>query len=300
MNDEECQLLIVADGVSTAPKDRLASQSVIKFIREYLQSHQLPVADLIIGAVQDANYQLIRGVDTTMGMLTTLSLLVYQPSSNKIYWVNVGDSRIYRYKDSNWEQITVDDSASQPYMDNGRMRLRNGVPIMVSALTRAIGASAHLEVQVMEADAAGYAGFLLCTDGFYGLAGFGSIATTIYEAPELETEVEKQKNSIVSEITDDASLALIRFHYTAPVKLHELISGGGGKLPPAFILTEALETELTNAIRQNNDLYIGQLLSFMEDKNLTLSRPKMITLLESMIRQKSRHLEVMKRMSRRL
>jgi len=116
----------------------------------------------------------------------------------------------------------------------------------------------------------------------------------------LETEAEKQKNSIVSEITDDASLALIRFHYTAPVKLHELISGGGGKLPPAFILTEALETELTNAIRQNNDLYIGQLLSFMEDKNLTLSRPKMITLLESMIRQKSRHLEVMKRMSRRL
>lgn len=295
-------MLMVADGVSRAPKDWLASQSAIGFVKAYLLSNKHSTDRLLEEAVLYANDKVMAGVDDTVGMLTTLSVLICQPSSKKVFWANVGDSRIYGWNGDEWKQLTVDDSTSQPYMENGKMRLRDGAPIMVSALTKAIGSSPALKVEVHEIKVNDYSGLLLCSDGLYSLPGFSSIASKIYESVDMEREAGILKNAILSDATDDASLALIRFNGMADLDIRSLIveESEGHKTIPSFMLADALEKELEQAISQSDDSYIGQILDLMERRSIFFKRERMIELLEGMIAIRSRHLATIKGIIRRL
>ncbi len=50
--------------------------------------------------------------DSCKGMMTSLSLAVWEIGEDKIHILNVGDSRIYVGTEANLMQITVDDTTS--------------------------------------------------------------------------------------------------------------------------------------------------------------------------------------------
>ena len=159
-------LLIVADGVSKAPKDYLASASVVKFIKEYLETE--PISDIKTAfekAVLFANTQICIGVEGTAGMLSTLSALIYLPAAEKIYIINIGDSRIFGYNSIGWNLLTTDDATRVPYKENGKLKLQNGVPIYITGLNKAMGGDKNLSVEAVEINANEYTGFTLLTDG---------------------------------------------------------------------------------------------------------------------------------------
>lgn len=301
INGEDCPVLIVADGVSQAPKDWLASESSVKFMVEYLEgtTNTLPIC--LQTAVEQTNQRIIDGVDDTNGMLSTLTVLVFQPSTDNVNWVNVGDSRLYAMKNSVWNQLSSDDSTSQPYMENGKMRLRNGQPIMVSALSRAIGYSDGLNVQVNELSALEFDAFLLCSDGYYGLAAFESKALQVYCSANPERMLIQVQKDIADEVTDDASMTLLAFAHNK-ADLDELLEGGGPHAAnlPGFALTSRLSKELEIAITEQNEGRTDRFLEFMDTERIFLNRERMIQLLELMIEMKSHNQGKMIQMIKKL
>lgn len=290
INGEDCPVLIVADGVSRSPKDWLASKSTISFVIEYLSKTESTLPQALKQAVEYANSKIIGGVDDTFGMLTTLTILALRPSYEEMFWVNIGDSRLYGLKGRELSQISTDDTTSQPYLENGRMRLRNGQPIMVSALTKAIGYSHDLEVVVNNEPTKEFNGFLLCSDGFYSLSDYDSIAFELYWSTDYSRDSELTQRSISSRITDDASIALIGI---APdkVEMKKLLQRPNEVLKsvPPFALRDTLDKELVKAIEGGDENHLYQLLDLMNSNHLFLDRNRMIQILEMMISSQRAH-----------
>lgn len=209
VSGERIVLLIVADGVSKAPKDWLASKSVVDFITEAIQKSEKALPDALAEAIEIANRRIWLGVEDTFGMLTTLSLVLYHPAKEKLYWCNIGDSRIYGLTRTDWIQLSTDDSTSKPYKENGKLKLQNGAPVMLSLLTRAIGSDDELKVNIQEVPSNEYIAIALASDGFYELAGFSSYATSLANSADMVKEAQQIQSKIITEIKDDASFAVL-------------------------------------------------------------------------------------------
>lgn len=83
INGDDYILLLIADGVSSAPKDWLASRSTVRFIQEYLKDTDQPVPQAFLEAVKTASHSVLSGVDNTYGILSALSALLYAPVLKK-------------------------------------------------------------------------------------------------------------------------------------------------------------------------------------------------------------------------
>ena len=288
VSGNEYVLLIVADGVSNAPKDWLASCSTIAFISEELTKSNMLIAEALKYAIEIANENILRGIEDTFGMLSTLSVAVISEKDKKLWWTNVGDSRIFGLKGGNWQQFTTDDSTSIPYKENGKMKLQNGVPIMMNALTKAIGQS-NLEIIVAEIMTDGYEAFALASDGFYGLYGFERYTSLLISQIDLNKAIHKLQETIISEITDDASIAVVRLQTSDNVDLKKMLLYTDYEKIPIVTIFNHLEIEISNAIIKKDTEYTEKLLKLMIKRNIFYEKPKMIEILELMIKYDSPH-----------
>jgi protein phosphatase len=99
---------------------------------------------------------------------------------NKVSIAHVGDSRAYRLRDGNLDQITADHSLLQELVDRGfyseeeaqRSTNRNYV-------TRALGVEPTVEVEVHEHDVRPGDTYLLCSDGLSDMVEDDDIHLTI-------------------------------------------------------------------------------------------------------------------------
>lgn len=284
---EKVILLLVADGVSKAPKDWLASGSAVDFIVAAIQQSTKPIPEALKEAIEKANSKICSGVENTYGMLTTLSAVLFHPSREKLYWSNVGDSRIFGLKNNEWHQITIDDSTSMPYKENGKLKLQNGVPIMLSALTKAIGQDSALPIAINQASANEYKAIALASDGFYDLTGFNHYATEIAASANMEKKAMAIQSDIASQIRDDASIAIIRLPGKSDFDLRSyLMNENHSAIAPAETL-EVLEQEIKQTALNQDHEYLEKILAFMNSNRLFYPKPKMIELLEYLIANKS-------------
>lgn len=122
-------VLAVCDGVGGLEKGELASALVVRqanaWYERILQWLDIPTADpdVLYAHVKDAAEEWNREVceyreRNRIQTGTTLSLLLLL--RDKYYTLQVGDSRIYRFGENDWEQLTVDASVTQ--MKNGKMK----------------------------------------------------------------------------------------------------------------------------------------------------------------------------------
>jgi protein phosphatase len=87
---------------------------------------------------------------------------------------NVGDSRVYRFRDARLEQLSVDDTASmQTVAADGR------TPVERSVLVRAVGSERDVEVHLKEVELDEQDLLLLCSDGLHGYIPQEQIAALI-------------------------------------------------------------------------------------------------------------------------
>jgi serine/threonine protein phosphatase PrpC len=102
--------------------------------------------------------------DSTIGS-TVAALLAYDRQCACLW---VGDSRIYRLRDNNLEQLTRDHSVVEEYIADGIMTPQEAYNSSVAnALTRAIGAQNELSIDVRIEEMRDGDSFLLCSDGLY-------------------------------------------------------------------------------------------------------------------------------------
>ncbi len=282
-NSSEFVLLIAADGVSKAPKDYLASASVVKFIKEYLIEE--PINDIKTAfeeAVLFANSQICMGVDGTTAMLSTLSSLIYSPASGKIYTINIGDSRIFGFNANGWNQLTTDDATRIPYKENGKLKLQNGVPIYMTGLSKAMGGDKNLSVEAIEINTNEYTGFALLTDGFYSVSNWEKYVSELYHTPAPNQLIEKTTPELLGVITDDASVSMLRLPipHTSQLSFENI----GNASYSNAMLQPFIYQELDKAFNAKDNPRINEIVKWMDKSQIIDTKPNMILLLEKLIR----------------
>ena len=136
---------VIADGLSSCERAAKASQTAVtEFIDEYLATPETWTVKASAARVLNA---LNRWLCHHDGMATTVSAVVAKGRTAHIF--HVGDSRVYRFRSGNLEQLTRD-------------HLRH------ETLTNALGTDLDLQVDYLVEDLAEGDVFMLTTDGVHG------------------------------------------------------------------------------------------------------------------------------------
>ncbi len=177
------RLLAVADGMGGMAAGDVASNIVIGALAHLDEDvpSNAPV-DALRAAVEAANQQIRAAVDENPameGMGTTLTGMLF--GGNRFGMVHIGDSRAYLLRDSDFGQITRDDTYVQLLVDEGRITPEeaNTHP-QKSLLMRALdGRDADPEYSVRQAVTGDR--YLICSDGLSGVVSDETIAATMKE-----------------------------------------------------------------------------------------------------------------------
>lgn len=165
-------LLVVADGMGAHAAGEVASRMAVEAVlRVYRSLANGKPADAIRQAIATANSEIFsRGLqsDELRGMGTTVSTLLLLP--NEAMVGHVGDSRIYRLRGNDLEQLTFDHSLVWEICAAENV-MESEVPAFVprNIITRSVGPTSDVDVD-LEGPFSLRTGdiFLLCTDGLSG------------------------------------------------------------------------------------------------------------------------------------
>ncbi len=152
---------IVADGVSSSEAGRDASHtSVSSFLADYYCTPDSwtvkHAAARVISALNSWLYsQGLTYRDAMHGLVTTFSCLVFKSATAHI--IHIGDSRIYRIRDKEVEQLTRDHLAKMPDQK--------------TFLARALGADVHVELDYRRESLLPGDVYFMATDGVYEFVG---------------------------------------------------------------------------------------------------------------------------------
>ena len=182
---DDLTLYIVADGMGGHAAGEIASSLTVETIHRSLA--ETPEEDMTAGvdaagrssiggrrlvmAVKEANARLLGRSRTNPelhGMGTTVAAIFFDRRCESVAICHVGDSRVYRIRDAQIEQLTEDHTVVQQLINEGQMRAEQRRSSQQRhVLTQAVGASDELHPELrLERPQAGDM-FVVCTDGVH-------------------------------------------------------------------------------------------------------------------------------------
>jgi protein phosphatase len=196
---EQSGLFIVADGMGGHAAGEVASQmaidSVAKQLAEDLKQPQSPeqISTILASAIKTANQEVLQAAADNpqwSGMGTTLTLLLQ--NDKELYLAHVGDSRLYRWRDQQLEQLSDDQTLVAEQLRRGvlnqaeadQSNLRN-------ILLQAIGAAETLDICQKSFSPANKDRYLLCSDGLTGMLSDQEISNILKANPALQRCAEQ-------------------------------------------------------------------------------------------------------------
>jgi PPM family protein phosphatase len=171
--EQQGHMFIVADGMGAHAAGELASRLASELIpHHYNKLLRLVPAEALVQAIAAANNEIFRRGQANpefRNMGTTTSVLAILPEGAIV--AHVGDSRVYRLRGNQLEQITFDHSLVWEMQATGEVSedtLKSGV-IPKNVITRSLGPNPNVEID-LEGPFALRKGdrFLLCSDGLTG------------------------------------------------------------------------------------------------------------------------------------
>lgn len=184
-NNEDALLVIgnetfvAADGMGGEAAGEVASQMLIETVKSFLEDRPEPVDEKILSnAILKANGRIIetaRRNPNYRGMGTTATILhIYD---NHAYYAHVGDSRLYRMRNHQLEQITQDHSFVEELVRRGELTHEQAqIHPMKNILTQAVGAMSEIQIDADNFPVESGDIFLLCTDGLTNMVDDNDIA----------------------------------------------------------------------------------------------------------------------------
>lgn len=166
LDAREQSLWVVADGMGGHSRGDRASQGIVEKLHDFEASDtaQASLEDLL-DRLEAAN-QLCRNVSAGQVMGSTVAALYIHDSHAFLLWA--GDSRIYRLRDEEFTQLTDDHSLVQELHRLGELTADEAENHpSANVITRAIGVSDELDVQVRQVDMLPGDRYLLCSDGLF-------------------------------------------------------------------------------------------------------------------------------------
>ena len=164
-------LWVVADGMGGHQNGALASRLIVESLAEPSEGDlQQRLAELR-KRLHDLNRRLGQELTVTAAQpdpvigSTVVALLIEDDRAACIW---AGDSRCYLWRGSRLYQLSRDHSLLQQLIDEQRLSPAEAARHPAAhALTRAIGASEELKLEILELDVLPGDAFLLCSDGLY-------------------------------------------------------------------------------------------------------------------------------------
>ena len=165
---------VIADGLSSCERAAKASQTAVtEFIDEYLATPETWTVRASAARVLNA---LNRWLCHHDGMATTVSAVVAKGRTAHVF--HVGDSRVYRFRDGDLEQLTRD-------------HLRH------ETLTNALGTDLDLQVDYLVEDLAAGDVFVLTTDGVHGVLPTQHLRQRVAEALAEQEPLESAARAVL-------------------------------------------------------------------------------------------------------
>lgn len=191
---EDLNFFVLADGMGGHQAGEVASNEAVTDIckrikKQILHSMSLRLANKTIRqAIENTNHvvhQMGRGDRKLRGMGTTLCCLYFHP--NGLIYANVGDSRIYRYRNKKIEQLTIDHSllADLELVGEAGASLFEEMSYR-NIITKAIGTEPSVEPTVHECHVQDEDIYLMCSDGLSDLLKNSEIERIIGGSYSLE------------------------------------------------------------------------------------------------------------------
>ena len=176
-------VFVVADGMGGHARGEMASRTVVSAFAQ-LADHVGPITPSdVTAAVRDGADQIRRTMEEearlgwTPGDIqdavagSTVAGVVLTEQDGEPYWLvlNVGDSRVYRFRRDRLEQISVDHSLVQEMVDSGQIDASEAAHHpRRNVITRAVGTGLDVEVDYWMLHVTGDDRLLMCTDGLLG------------------------------------------------------------------------------------------------------------------------------------
>ncbi|GAB2988808.1 Stp1/IreP family PP2C-type Ser/Thr phosphatase [Amycolatopsis acidiphila] len=164
------RLLAVADGMGGHVAGEVASSAAIAAVTDLdqrLAEGDLDPAEALPETVADAVGRLTALAEedpALQGMGTTMTAMLWE--GTRFVVAHVGDSRAYRLRDEQLEQITRDHTVVQELVDQGRITPEAAMTHPSrSVLTRALQSGGHADPDVFAVEAKAGDRYLICSDG---------------------------------------------------------------------------------------------------------------------------------------
>lgn len=225
-------LIAVADGMGGHAGGEIASAIAINELLKLVAVSQSPeidadsIEDLLAQSISDIDLEILRVANEDLalrGMGTTLTALLLH--EDRIALIHVGDSRAYRLRDGELEQLSLDHTVIQEMLDSGQL-----TPAEVSEhpqrslLTQVLMGTGNLNPVLVVYERKAGDRYLLCSDGL----------SNVLNNKEIKSLLKKNKR-------EDAVAALVEATYVngAPDNVTVLV---------ADVVTELIvETQLLGA-----------------------------------------------------
>ena len=184
---DELELFVVADGMGGHRAGDVASQLATHAISEFFRSTDSPDAtwpyhfdarltdeeNRLLSSIRVANRQILERSNRSQecrGMGTTVVAVLFSWKDQIAYIGHVGDSRAYRVRNRQIEQLTRDHSLVNDYLlampeltEDQRSELPKNV------ITRALGMQEHVAIDLQHTDVHEGDLYVLCSDGLSGM-----------------------------------------------------------------------------------------------------------------------------------
>lgn len=200
--DQSLPLFIVADGMGGHKAGEVASTMALNIIeknflenRTYL-SREETIISLIKASIEEANTKIyLKSLENEKydGMGTTVTLAYI--FENKILLGHVGDSRAYLIKDTNITQITEDHSYVNELIKMGTITKEEAKSHPKrNMITRAVGSSSIIEMDLIVKEFNKDNILLLCSDGLFDMVK----ENEMYKVFNEETDIQKACESLAN------------------------------------------------------------------------------------------------------
>jgi serine/threonine protein phosphatase PrpC len=180
---EELRAVVLADGMGGHNAGEVASHIAVETLREHLEGLRELSDDavaehieaLLLQATADAARNVFDAANATaeyQGMGTTL--VVAMVWRHTVFYIHVGDSRLYLFRRNALSRLTRDHSVVQELVDEGlfeSIEVASAAGVRGNVLTRALGIEEQVHADLGSIDWQSGDLLLLCSDGLSDVIG---------------------------------------------------------------------------------------------------------------------------------
>ncbi|MCK4675713.1 MAG: serine/threonine-protein phosphatase [Gammaproteobacteria bacterium] len=210
----EAQLWAVADGMGGYEAGNVASDMIVKTLASITVKPSLlhEIIDCVEDGLIDVNQRLLEYADLMLDGRTlgsTVVTLIIKGHVGVCLWA--GDSRLYRYRDKQFKQLSRDHSQVEELLSQGIISAEEAANHPNSnIITRAIGANKNICIDINVFSARVGDTFLLCSDGLYNMLSNDKIASTITNVSINEAVAVLIQKALDNGANDNVSVILVK------------------------------------------------------------------------------------------